>query len=132
MSTLKETLQQRRTTEPPTNISDGPADSVVRTLQIDSWNGEKWVFPWSHFSAARLQNNGKSEQLLLLFADHEVVLDGSRLVLLLPGIASLHLDSLRSLPAKYELQRNASEPFIERVSVRPVGGFAPEKTAPFR
>ena len=132
MSTLKETLQQRRTTELPTNPSLGPADSAVRALQIDSWNGEKWVFPWSHFSSACLQSNGKSEQLLLSFADHEVVLDGSRLELLLPEIANFNLESLRSLPAKYELQRKVSEPFIERVSVRPVGASASEKTAPFR
>jgi hypothetical protein len=117
MSTLQETLQQRRAAEQPSSRSSDSADAQVRSLQIHSWSGEKWVFPWSGFSAACHQSTGEGEQLVLLFANHEVVLDGARLALLLPEIASFHLDCLRDMPAKFRSQTD-NEPFISRVSVR--------------
>ena len=60
----------------------------------------------------------ESEQLVLSFPNHEVVLDGARLALLLPEIASFHLDCLRDMPAKFRSQEDKGEPFISRVSVR--------------
>jgi hypothetical protein len=118
MSTLQETLRQRRAAELPNSRSCDTAEAPVRALKIHSWNGEKWVFPWSHFSAACHQGSGENEQLVLSFANHEVVLEGARLALLLSGIASFHLDSLRDLPTKFRPQADKNEPFIARVSVR--------------
>ena len=118
MSTLKEIVQQRRAAELPSRRSCDSAEAPVRSLQIHSWNGEKWVLPWSHFSAAHHQGTGENEQLVLSFANHEVVLDGARLALLLPEIASFHLDCLRDMPAKFRSQAGQNEPFISRVSVR--------------
>ncbi|MGA3008518.1 MAG: hypothetical protein ABSE59_11575 [Opitutaceae bacterium] len=118
MSTLQDALHQRRRAELTHSRSCDSAEAPVRALQIHSWNGEKWVLPWSHFSAARHQTTGNSEQLVLSFANHEVVLDGARLALLLPEIASSHLDCLRDMPAKFRSQADQSEPFISRVSVR--------------
>lgn len=118
MSTLQDALRQRRAAELPDGRSCESAEAPVRALQIHSWNGEKWVFPWSHFSAACQKGSGESEQLVLSFANHEVVLEGARLALLLPEIASFHLDSLRDMPAKFRSQGDKSEPFIGRVSVR--------------
>ena len=66
------------------------------------------------------QGTGESEQLVLSFANHEVVLAGARLALLLPEIASFHLDCLRDMPAKFRSQADKDEPFISRVSVRSV------------
>jgi hypothetical protein len=118
MSTLQETLQQRRTAEPPHGRSCDSAEAPVRSLQIHSGTGEKWVLPWLHFTAAHHQDTGENEQLVLSFANHEVVLDGARLALLLPEIASFHLDCLRDVPAKFRSQADNDEPFIARVSVR--------------
>lgn len=118
MSILQETLQQRRAAELPQSRSCDSAETPVRTLQIHSWNGEKWVFPWSHFSAAYHQGTGESEQLVISFANREVVLDGVRLASLLPDIARFHLDCLRDMPAKFRSQADQNEPFISRLSVR--------------
>ena len=118
MSTLQEALRLRRAAELPSSHSCDSAEAPVRSLQIHSWNGDKWVLPWTHFSAARHQGTGESEQLVLSFANHEVVLDGVRLALLLPEIASFHLDCLRDMPAKFLSQADKDEPFISRVSVR--------------
>jgi hypothetical protein len=120
MSTLQETLQQRRAAEQPSSRSSDSADAQVRSLQIHSWNGEKWVLPWSGFAAACHRGTGESEQLVLSFANHEVVLDGARLALLLPEIASFHLDCLRDMPAKFRSQADKDEPCISRVAVRSV------------
>src|ERR1035437_9267637 len=120
MSTLQETLQQRRAAEQPSNRSSDSADAQVRSLQIHSWNGEKWVLPWSGFSAACHQGSGESEQLVLSFANHQVVLDGTRLALLRPEIASFPLDCLRDMPAEFRSQAGDNEPFISRVSVRSI------------
>ncbi len=118
MTTLKDTIQQRRMADLSQSRSCDSAEAPVRTLQIHSWNGEKWVFPWSHFSAAHHQGTGESEQLVLSFANHEVVLEGAHLALLLPEIASFHLDCLRDMPPKFRAQADQNEVFITRVSVR--------------
>jgi hypothetical protein len=118
MSTLQDALRQRRAAELPNSRSCDSAEAPVRALQIQSWNGEKWVFPWSHFSAACHQGSDETGQLVLSFANHEVVMEGARLALLLPEIASFRLDNLRDMPAKFRSQADKNEPFITRVSVR--------------
>lgn len=101
MSTLKESLLQRRKAELPHSRSCDSAETPVRMLQIDSWNRERWVFPWAHFIAAHHRSTDETEELQLLFADHEVVLNGARLALLMPEIAHFRLDSLSEMPSKF-------------------------------
>ena len=130
MSTLKESLIHRRIGE---SASDGgcySTEASVPALSIHAGSGELWVLPWSHFVSARHTGDGNGERLTLLFANHEVELHGNRLASLVPEIAGFRLDSLRSLPAKYEPQGNASEPFIERLSVRLIGSPPSAEIAP--
>jgi hypothetical protein len=121
MSTLKETLVHRRAVASASDTGCYSTEAAVPTLLIQAGNGERWVLPWSHFVSARHNGDGDSERLTLLFVSHEVELQGTRLAALLPAIARFQLDSLRSLPAKYEIQGNGTEPFIERLSVRSTG-----------
>ncbi|MEN9632678.1 MAG: hypothetical protein RL077_1082 [Verrucomicrobiota bacterium] len=121
MSTLKESLIHRRVGESPSAGGCYSADDSVPALLIHAGSGELWVLPWSHFVSARHKCVGDREQVTLLFATHEVELQGVRLASLLPEIAGFHLGSLRSLPAKYEPQGSGVEPFIERLSVTPIG-----------
>lgn len=123
MSTLQETLRLRRAAELPHSRSCDLSAAPVRTLQIHSWNGEKWVFPWAHFSAACHQGSGESEQLVLSFANCKVVVEGARLALLLPEIANFHLDCLRDMPERFRSQAGDNEPFISRVAVRCLSGL---------
>ena len=129
MSTLKETLVHRRVMASASDAGCYSTEASVRTLLIHAGNGERWVLPWSHFVSARHQEDGNRERLTLLFASHEVELQGSHLASLLPEIARFHLGSLRSLPPKYESQGNASDPFIERLSVRSTGASPAAETA---
>lgn len=118
MSSLQETLRQRRALELPDSRSCDSAEAPVLALKIESWNGEKWVFPWSHFCAACHQGSGETDQLVLTFGSHEVVVDGAHLALLLPDIARFRLDSLREVPTKFRSQGDKNEPFVTRISVR--------------
>jgi len=130
MSTLKESLIHRRIGESPSDGGCYSTEASVPALSIYAENGELWVLPWSHFVSARHTDDGNGERLALLFANHEVELHGTRLASLVPEIAGFRLDSLRSLPAKYEPQGNASAPFIERLSVRMIGTPPTAGTAP--
>ena len=130
MSTLKESLTHRRTGEPPSDGRCHSTDASAPALSIQAESGELWVLPWSHFVSARHTADGNGERLALLFANHEVDLHGARLASLVPEIAAFRLDSLRSLPAKYEPQGDATEPFIERLSVRLIGAPPQAETAP--
>jgi hypothetical protein len=117
MSTLKETLQHRRMAESRAIRSYELAKEPVRSLQIHSSNGGKMVLPWSHFHSASHQGNREGEQLTLLFAKHEVVLQGVRLSLLLPKIASFHLAWVWGEPVEFQSDVDKDEAFISRVSV---------------
>ena len=130
MSTLKETLVHRRVGESPSGGGCYSTETSVPALLIYAEGGEVWVLPWAHFVSARHTCEGDREQVLLLFANHEVELHGIRLVSLLREIARFRLDSLRSLPAKYEPQGKGSDPFIERLSVRPLSPPPADETAP--
>ena len=122
MSMLRETLIHCRAAESPPDAGCHSAGESVPALSIHTRDGERWVLPWSHFVSARHRGDGGRERLTLLFASHEVELQGVRLAALLPEIARFRLGSLRSLPAKYESHGGDCEPFIERLSVRPTGG----------
>jgi hypothetical protein len=130
MSTLKESLTCRRTAGLPSEGRCHSTDASAPALSIHTESGELWVLPWSHFVSARLIAGGNGERLMLLFANHEVELNGVRLASLVPEIAGFRLDSLRSLPAKYEPQGDATEPFIEHLSIRPVGAPPSAENAP--
>jgi hypothetical protein len=129
MSTLQESLTHRRTSESPSGAGCYSTEAFLPALLIHAGNGERWVLPWAHFVSARHTGDGSREQVTLLFANHEVEIHGARLVSLMPEIAGFRLDSLRSLPAKYEPQGNASEPYIERLSVKLIGP-SPAATGP--
>lgn len=123
MSTLQETLRQRRTAELPADRSCDSANEPVRSLQIHAWGGDKWVLPWSQFSFAHHEGSCDNERLVLSFANREVILEGARLAMLLPEIAGFRLDCLRDRPAKFRAEADKGKPFISRVSVRSLTGL---------
>jgi hypothetical protein len=118
MSTLKEALQQRRMAEPRVVHSYELAKEPVRSLQIHAWNGEKLVLPWSQFYSAALRSMGEGEQLALWFSKHEVDLQGLRLAVLLPKIASFHLACVWGESVEFQNESDRKEAFINHVSVR--------------
>jgi hypothetical protein len=130
--TLKEALQQYRAAHPPSLESYNRAHELVRMVQIHLWNGEQWVLPWAHLVSACHQGTGESEQLVLMFAHHEVVLQGAHLALILTEIASFHVDRLHEISESFRAQTCKDEPFISRISVRSLtdSGKAEQMNAP--
>ena len=96
MSTLKETLAECRNGELAVGGGNHLPKGPTTAVQIHQTNGESWVLPWSHFISARHERNGNAEKLVLSFTEHEVMLEGFRLMLLLPEIASFRLERLRN------------------------------------
>jgi hypothetical protein len=133
-TSLKEALQQYREAHPPSLESYNQTSQPVRTVQIHLWNGEHWVLPWAHLVSACHQGSGESQQLVLMFAHHEVVLHGANLALLLSEIASFHVDHLNELPENFRAQTCKDEPFISRISVRPLlnSGKAEQHNSPLK
>jgi hypothetical protein len=119
-TTLREAIRQHEAAHPPSPESYHRAHELVRMVQIHLWNGEQWVLPWAHLVSACHQGSGESEQLVLMFAHHEVVLQGAHLALLLSEIASFHVDRLNELPENFRAQTRKGAPFISRISVRPL------------
>ncbi len=119
-NSLKEALEEYRAAHPPSLKSYNRAYQPVRTVQIHLWNGEHWVLPWAHLVSACHQGTDKSGQLVLMFAHHEVVLQGAHLALILTEIAGFHVDHLHELPDNFRTQTCKDEPFISRISVRPL------------
>ena len=124
MTTLRESIQERRMTEPRIVRSYELANEPVRSLQIHLGNGEKLLLPWSRFHSAGHRGAGENEELTLVFARHEVVLRGVRLALLLPKIASFHLACVWSVSVEFQAKANMKEAFISGVSVSCLGGLA--------
>jgi len=117
MTTLKESLEQRRA-ESRSVRSYELANEPVLSLQIHSWDGEKTVLPWANFNSAGHRSTGAGEQLTLRFDEYEVSLQGVRLALLLPKIASFHLAWVCGQSVEYLVEASKKEAFITRVSVR--------------
>jgi hypothetical protein len=117
MTSLQEAIKQRRMAEPRVVRCYELADRPVSMLQVHLGHSEKLVLPWSRFHSASHRGAGENEELALLFAKHEVVLRGLRLVLLLPKIASLHLACVWGEPVEFQAKADKNEAFISRVWV---------------
>jgi hypothetical protein len=116
MTTLKESIEQRRA-ESRSVRSYELANEPVLSLQIHSWDGEKTVLPWANFNSAGHRSTSAGEQLTLRFDEYEVALQGVRLAVLLPKIASFNLAWVCGQSAEYLIEANKREAFITRVSV---------------
>jgi hypothetical protein len=117
MTTLQESIAQRRMAEPRIVCCYEMADKPVSMLQVRLGHDEKLVLPWSRFHSASHRGTGENEELALLFAKHEVVLRGVRLALLLPKIASLNLACVWGESVEFQAKADKNEAFISRVWV---------------
>lgn len=100
MSSLQQSIAQRRTTDAP-NLSCASTLTHSPSLLIHLWRGESWVLPWSHFAGARLSIQDGADRLELSFASQRVTVTGARLSALLDDISHFRLESLRVLPPEY-------------------------------
>lgn len=123
MSTLKDTLLQRRMNEPDTGHPCHSVGAEATTLLIEASNGENWLLPWQHFLAARRQTAGDGERLVLGFATQEVVVSGRNLDILVAEIARSRLEGVRPAPGKYQ-RASGADAFVTKVEVGAISNRA--------
>ncbi|MDD3179573.1 MAG: hypothetical protein PHQ04_04395 [Opitutaceae bacterium] len=117
MSTLKETLDQRRIGETEAGHVCHSTNAAVSTLLLEASNGESWLLPWQHFLDGRHQTMEKIERLVLTFATQEILIEGRNLETLADEIAHLRLKRLRPAPAKYQ-KSSGADAFVTKIEVR--------------
>jgi hypothetical protein len=118
MSTFTEQIRERRALEPRTFSHRSVAFKPVPTLAVESWKKRSWHFPWSCLT--RFEHDGSTvpEVLRLFFGEQEVVVEGTRLALLLPDISNFLLEAIRELPPGFDALVKEGEPLIRQLTVR--------------
>ena len=98
MSSLREIVAAQQGTgsgvAPP---SCQPASSG-RTLQIEPGGCERWLFTWSQFISAHYHERTGREELILRFAEYEIVVQGRRLARLFADVAAMSVECIRGQP----------------------------------
>jgi hypothetical protein len=118
MSTFREQIRERQALEPRTLSHRTRAYQPVSVLAVESWEKRSWHFPWSCLT--RFEHDGSTvpEVLRLFFGEQEVVVEGTRLALLLPDISKLLLEAIRELPPGSEGLVREDEPLIHQITVQ--------------
>jgi len=129
MSSLKEAIAARRTTESAINASSFAADAVPRPfLQIEPGACERWLLAWSQFISARYDERAGQEELILQFAEHEVIVHGRRLARLFADTKSTCLSCIRQQPQPDMAAVSDGEPVVTAVQIHALSrsGRTPE------
>ena len=118
---LSEALCARRGLDPRAFNRRAVTDTPARTLAVVSCAQRSWHFPWSCLVCFEYDAGGTTEILRLFFGVHAVLIEGTRLALLLPEISELRLQSIHEVPpgAEHTVAENA--PLIRKVTVRQRG-----------
>lgn len=118
MSTLRHALAAHA--GPDAAEADAPCHVCAPqppSMQVEASDGVRWILPWSHFCHGYHRATNMEESLVLMFAQHEVVLRGDNLGPLADAAAALRLESIRAWPETYRAAA-ASAPFIRQILVR--------------
>ena len=73
---------------------------------------ERYVIPWCQFLYAEETEDG----IRMIFATHDILVNGSNLDSLLKGIASHQIEKIRELP-RSEGFSGSNKPFIDKITV---------------
>lgn len=118
MSTLQQSINARRAADMAA-LACASVGEPAPALVVAIWQGESWVFPWSHLASVRWEGSEGRERLSFVFTGYVVGVEGWNLRSLLTDIAAFRLGSLRELPSEYENKLSADAPFVSRIGVRP-------------
>jgi hypothetical protein len=118
MSTFTEQIRERRALEPQTFSHRTVAFKPVPTLAVESWKKRSWHFPWPCLTRFEHDGSVVPEVLRLFFGEQEVVVEGTRLALLLPDISNFLLEAIRELPPGSEALVREGEPLIRQLTVQ--------------
>lgn len=112
MNTLRNQLQSGNGGRPIESAETSNCKKPTM-LFVHTGTGSTWTLPWSRFVSACHDGS----ELVLVFADLEVVIRGERLAQIEADIADGTLKVLRALPSEYGAL-SATRPFITQLTVR--------------
>jgi len=118
MSTLQQSINARRAADMAA-LACASVGEPAPALVVATWQGESWVFPWSHLVSVRWESSEGRERLSFVFTGYAMGIEGRNLRSLLADVAGFRLGSLRELPTEYENRLSADAPFVGRIEVRP-------------
>ena len=109
--TLREQMDRQAAGLPPPCV-EGEKEALTLTVYLAG--GETWVFAWSRFSHGHL----RGEELIVVFADQEIVLRGQNLAPVAKRIGEFRIEILRTVGAQYRVLIPPTEPFVSAIEVR--------------
>jgi hypothetical protein len=89
------------------------AGGTAVSLRIQFANGDRRMFPWSRYIQVYL----KTGELLIVFTDYEVAIQGKNLAKIMNAIEESRLAALREVAATYRLL-GEEEPLVSKIEVR--------------
>jgi hypothetical protein len=117
MSSLREIVAAQRAAESTVSTASSPASAPARTLQIEPEGCERWLVTWAQFVSAHYHERAGKEQLVLRFAEYEIVVDGRRLAPLFADAAAMRLEYIRGQPEPDLAALNGSAPVVTKVQI---------------
>lgn len=108
---IREIIDARRAGLPPPCMETEPHPG---TITIHASNDETWVFPWSRFAWSHI----RAGELVMSFADREIVVRGTRLDRVGEKIMACEVEVLRSIDPHFAELLDGQAAAIFEIKVR--------------
>lgn len=114
---LHESIERRKSSAAGAQCAV-PVESAAM-LELVTWRGARWAFPWSHLASAKFAGTDDADELSLVFTTHRVLVKGANLSGLWKDVVGLRLGLLCELPEKYRSKQEGDAGFVSLIEVSP-------------
>lgn len=113
---LHQSIERRQKADSAVGKVAVPSETAVM-LELVTWEGARWAFPWSHLASAKIAATDRHDELVLSFTTHNVMVEGENLGKLWGDVVGLRLGSLCEFPVSYRAKQGKETPFVTRIVV---------------
>ena len=92
-------------------------DPEARALRVELSADRSLLLPFDQFLLAELTTEGKEQRLRLVFATHEILVQGNSLRRIETAMQRLELSHLARLPASYRSATAENQPIVREIIV---------------
>jgi hypothetical protein len=118
MNSLQEAMAAHRAAEGAAVASSHLSNCEVRTLRVEPGGCRCLFLHWSQFIRADYDEKDGNEELVIQFAEDEIVVEGKRLARLFPEVLIARVESLRITPKADLAALKGGDSVIARIQVR--------------
>lgn len=93
------------------------SDPQARALRIEISPEQSLLLPYDQFAFAELKNDGKQQQLRMVFASHEVMVRGHSFRRIETELQRMELSSLAKIPANHRSLITEGQPVVLEIIV---------------